>query len=368
MSTDLLDFNGSIENMFLGHAIKNDRKGLQMSQAELQLKVRDLSIKGDPRLSDKEKELLLGQTGNFVSVGREYVSASVSAKLVSNIERGVARAVTRKELELIAEVLGTDVEKYLALEVNPLNLIGKETPAESFVAPPSFERVIEFEPEFRQAGVSILSFFSELVESEFGGQSVKVGIMQNGNAVTLRVETPEGELLKEVEKTLNQYGLAVMGKAPIESVSSNPQLVQDLKTRLEVTSLELRLRKESHLEQSKHYEARISSLESQIAGLHELVGNNLIQHNNLTETIRNISGAYNPSESFLKALSVIESISSQEKSKSLEHDLETSLGILENESPGILSRLARTLEGIPAGIAVNLATPWVQSIITSMPK
>jgi hypothetical protein len=354
--------------MFLGHAIKKDRNGLRMSQAELQLKVRDLSIERDPRLSYKEKQLLLAQTGNSVSVGSKYIYAWVPAKLVSNIERGVARAVTRVELELIAEVLGQDVEKYLALEVNPLNLIGKEAPAERFAVPPSFERVIEFEPEFRQAGVSILSFFSELVESEFGGQSIKVGIMQNGNAVTLRVETPEGELLKEVEKTLNQYGLAVMGKAPIESVSSNPQLVQDLKTRLEVTSLELRLRKESYLEQSKHYEARISSLESQIVGLHELVGNNLIQQNNLTETIRNLSGSYDPSESFLKALSVIETISSQEKTKSLECDLETSLEILESESPGILSRLARTIEGIPAGIAVNLAAPWVQSIITSMPK
>ena len=160
-------------------------------------------------------------------MGKKTIFSNIPAKLISNIERGVARVVSINELELICEVLGSDVDKYLSLEVNPLNLIGSDDNVNGYVLPPSFERSIEFEPEVRQAGISILSFFAEVVENEYSGQSVKAGIMQNGNAVTLRVETPEGELLKEVEKMLNQYGLAVMGKAPIDTVSSNPQLVQE---------------------------------------------------------------------------------------------------------------------------------------------
>jgi len=99
-----------------------------------------------------------------------------------------------------------------------------------------------------------------------------------------------------------------------------------------------------------------------------LVGQNLLQQKSLTETIRKLSMIKDPSGAFIKALSVIGSVSNQQKSSAAEKELNTSLKIIENESPGILSRLAKTIEGIPANIAANLAMPWVQAIIASVPK
>lgn len=316
-----------MHNNFLGHVIKEDRKRLKITQHALQEKVKHLAIENDKSLSLKAKEALRSHPGNYVEMGGNHFYANIPGKLVSNIERGVARTVSKHDLNLIATILNEDVEKYLSLEINPLNLINQKIETSTYQTQPSFERSITFEPEFRQAGVSILSFFSELVENEFGGQSVKVGIMQNGNVVTLRVETPEGELLKEVEKALNQYGLAVMGKSPIETVSNNPQLVQDLKTRLEVTSLELRLRKDSSLEQSKQYEQRISNLEHQINSFHDLVGKNLIQQSKLAETIQSLSSSSQPSETFMAALSVIDTLSEQNKSTKAEKQLKESLNV-----------------------------------------
>lgn len=353
---------------FVGHVIKSDRIKLGLTQKELQRRVLILSAKHRDQLSKKEKQALIDNDGYPLTVNGQYIWSAVTVNLISKIERGIAREVLKFEFALIAEVLGVDVEKYLELEINPLKLIGKQAEPVIEDQTPFLERAIEFEPEYRQAGISILSFFSELVEREFSGQAVKVGIMQNGNMVTLRVETPEGDVLKEVEKALNQYGLAVMGSAPIDSVSSNPQLVQDLKTRLEVTNLELKLRRESTIEQSKQYETRISSLEGQIKGLHKLVGENLVQQNGLVETIRALSNSTQPTDAFLNALSIIAEISSQKKSIDAEKRLEESFKILEKETPGLLSRLATTIEGIPASVSANLASSWIQTIILSMPK
>lgn len=357
-----------MKKSFLGYAIRHRRTQLGLSQAELQKLVKNLAIERDTQLSNEEKKVLLNQRQNTATVDGKFILVPVGSTLISKIERGVARWVSKDDISLIAEVLNTDVEFFASLEVDPMKLMASSEYSNIGNQSQSFERTIEFEPEYRQAGVSILSFFSELVETEFSNQSVKVGIMQSGNTVTLRIETPEGELLKEVEQTLNKFGLAVMGKAPINSVSNNQQLVQDLKTRLEVTNLELRLRQEAALTQSSQYEKRITSLESQINNLHNLVGNNLLNQNNLSETIRLLSSATQPSEAFLAALSSISEVLNKSQSKETELQLERSLTDLEKESPGILSRLASKIESIPASIASNMVSPWVQSFILSMPK
>ena len=46
---------GDQEDMFLGYAIKEDRKRLKISQEELQRRVKNLSIERDQRLSYKKK-------------------------------------------------------------------------------------------------------------------------------------------------------------------------------------------------------------------------------------------------------------------------------------------------------------------------
>lgn len=357
-----------MKKQFLGHIIRADRETLGISQYELQRKVRDLSIEESDRLNDDQKKALLSSSDNALHFEGKYIYAPVSAKLISNIERGVARFVLKSELSLIARVLEQTPDKYEHYEINPMNLIdhGKVTVEE--VTGDWFDRSIEFTPEYRQAGVSILSFFSEVVTSEYSDQDVRVGILQEGNKVTLRVETPDGKILKEIEKTLEKYGLVVMGSAPIESLSENRELIRDLKTKLEVTSLELRLRQENYLEQKKQFEERVISLEDQVKQLHCMIGSNLAHYNNLSEIIRSIVSNDKVERSLHKALDTIDKLAISEYSEESAKKFEASITEVERESPGLTKRLLTTIETIPASILANLLSPWVQSFLSSIPK
>lgn len=240
--------------------------------------------------------------------------------------------------------------------------------ANSIMAGNFIEKSIEFDHEYRQAGISILSFFSEIVDVEFPRQDVKVGIIQKGNSVTLRIETPDGVILKEVEQKLNEYGMAVMGKQPIESLSGDRNLIRELKTRLEVSGLELKLRQEAHLEYKVEIQNTVENLQSQILSLHEIVGQSLIHQKSLAETIIALSNNNDPSNIFKIALESISDICNLDQSTENEKKLKYSLSTIEKESPGLLIRLAQTLEGIPASIAAGILTPWVQAVIVSIPK
>jgi hypothetical protein len=355
-----------MKDKFLGHVIKSDRLKLGIPQYELQNRIQILAIKKDLTLTNEEKEALINSGRSYLRLNAKLISCPIGTTLVGKIERGVARDVSSGDLALISEVLGVEPNKYLSLELNPLNLLSNTKQEKN--NSPFFEKAIEFSPEYRVAGISILSFFSEIVELEFANKSVKVGIVQSGNVVTLRVETPEGEVLKEVEQVLNTYGLAVMGSVPLESISKNTQLVQELRTRLEVTNLELKLRKEALLENSKQYENRITNLESQIDGLHKMVGQSLLQNTNLIDTIKSLSASANPSDAFLKAVTTISELVHTTHTEEVEMKLNDSFSTIENESPGIISRLVSSFENVPASLAANFATPWVQAFLLTLPK
>jgi len=72
-------------------------------------------------------------------------------------------------------------------------------------------RLIEFPAEYQQAGMSILSYFSKILNKKYTNQKVSVTIKQEDLKVTMIIETPDGKR-DEIEKTLYEYGLVVTGK------------------------------------------------------------------------------------------------------------------------------------------------------------
>ena len=347
--------------VFLGHAIKKDRAVRGISQTELQRRICELAVIESEELNDIEKQALIESGHNYTLFKGEIISTAIPAKLISNIERGLARTTNEYELSLISRSMGFEHERYFGLEINPMNFIGDNDGS-------WFDKSIEFDAEFRQAGVTILSFFSEVVQSEFSDADVKVGILQEGNTVTLRVETPQGEVIKEIKKTLEKYGMVVMGNMPIENLSDNKELIRDLKTKLEVTNLELRLRQEAHLEHKKHYEGRILNLEEQVKNLHSMIGTNLANYTQLTEVVKSLVSDDAITQALGDALKIIDKIAISEYSDESSEELRASFKEIESKSPGIVRRLFQTIETMPASIASNLASPWVQSFISSLPK
>ena len=229
------------------------------------------------------------------------------------------------------------------------------------------ERSIVFPPEYKQAGVSILSYFSEVISSKYPDEAVEVSILQNGNNVTLRVETREGKI-ERIEKTLEQYGMVVTGQMSMEKFTDDKELIRDLKTKLEVTGLELRLRKEAFLEQKTGYEKRIGSLEDQVKNLYGLVSTGLQQASSLHEVIENLASNAKLNARVLSSLEKISDLAKETYSKEREQNLVEAFREVQNESPSFYQYLRSTLASIPGGIMGNLATPWVQALINSLPK
>ena len=159
-----------------------------------------------------------------------------------------------------------------------------------------------------------------------------------------------------------------MGSAPIESLSENRELIRDLKTKLEVTSLELRLRRENHLEQSKQYEGRVLNLEEQVKHLHEMIGSNLVHYTHFTDIIKSIVADDKIAKSLQTALDTIDKLAISDYTEDAAKKIESSLNQIEKESPGFVRRLIRTIEAVPASVLSNLASPWIQSLLISIPK
>ncbi len=128
-----------------------------------------------------------------------------------------------KELQRVVEIAviseGWDeVKRYL---------LGHTTHSSKIV----IERYIEFPSEYHQAGVSILSFFGEVLRRKYPDKHATVRIEQDGLQVKMMVEPFVGE--PEVfERALDQYGLVVTGRITPEEFTNDSSLIISLKHEL----------------------------------------------------------------------------------------------------------------------------------------
>jgi hypothetical protein len=100
-------------------------------------------------------------------------------------------------------------------------------------------RAIVFDRENVQAGVGILSYFSEILIQKYENRKVKVLIEQDGLNVRLAIETGNGDK-QTIEKALEEYIAAVTGRKPLTEFLSKPLGILALKLRLELAYLDLR--------------------------------------------------------------------------------------------------------------------------------
>lgn len=102
------------------------------------------------------------------------------------------------------------------------------------------ERSLEFAPEHAQAGIGILSYFSEVLRQKYPDLNVKVRIEQQGTTVLMHVELPSGGV-DTIKEELATYFLVVAGKEKPETLLSNPYHVMALENRLQIANMELRM-------------------------------------------------------------------------------------------------------------------------------
>lgn len=107
----------------------------------------------------------------------------------------------------------------------------------------SIKRSIEFPPEYKQAGVSILNYFSEVLEKKYPEAKATVQIKQDGLKVTMTIDPVNGDP-ETIEKTLDEYGLVVTGKMAPEVFTDDKHMIMELKQELRIAKLRIETQKD----------------------------------------------------------------------------------------------------------------------------
>lgn len=130
----------------------------------------------------------------------------------------------------------------------------------------TIERCIEFPAEYKQAGISILSFFGEVLKQKHPNMEAVVRIEQDGLNIRMVIEPKSGEP-EIIEKTLDEYGLVITGQMSPEKFTSDPFLVISLKHELSMSKARIEAQKELlHYQEctAQEKDARIDQLISLI--------------------------------------------------------------------------------------------------------
>lgn len=211
-------------------------------------------------------------------------------------------------------------------------------------------RSIVFGPEFKQAGVSILSYFSEVISRKYPGLDVGIRIEQEGSKVTLIIETPSGEIEK-IEQELGTYGLVVTGQLPVENYTKNPIEAIMLTQKLEMAQMEIRHTKELLYTERTGFEGRVKSLESEIGFMRRIFDKAQYQNDETTSALRQIAtgataGANDTISEIIEILKKGESINQEA--------LNTCVASLNKQSPGMISQINELfVKGAIQGAAGN---------------
>jgi len=264
----------------------------------------------------------------------------------------------------------------LANETNGANayyeslLIAKEVLNSINLTSPSHKKVVReitFPPEFTQAGIGLLSYFSSIIEKKYPDMDVSISIQQIGNTVTLSITHPDGRQ-EEIVHTLNNYGLVLSGKLSPEDILEDKIQVLALKHKLELAKMEVSQAKDI-MELERHgSNKRIETLESEVDTLKSIVGMSMQSNETTQQKLLDLFAAHIETSSENVSLSAIRelglAISERNSPKA-----ELILDDMNTKDPKLFSRLNKFIaEGAISGVIGNSAYSWLLTIIASLPK
>jgi len=93
------------------------------------------------------------------------------------------------------------------------------------------DKFIMFPPEYYQAGLGILNYFSSYLQKNYPDDNATVKIEQSGQSIRLTVVSEDGNT-EVIEKALTEYELIVTGEKSPEDFSRSKELILELKNEL----------------------------------------------------------------------------------------------------------------------------------------
>ena len=213
------------------------------------------------------------------------------------------------------------------------------------------KRSIEFPPEFKEAAVSILSYFNHILTTKYPDMDIGVTIEQRDNMVTLIIDTPDGQR-ETIERELNEYRLVVTRQLAPEEYLSDPFEVVRLKHKLELAEMETRQVRELLYTERKQYDARINTHEEQIKMLSNILDKDRYANTELVSLLGKLSSE--ATESNRKSLDTIIGIVERGVSEDDKSAIIEELASIRNDDQSLFNKVKELLmKGAIQGTAGN---------------
>jgi len=250
------------------------------------------------------------------------------------------------------------------------------------------EKSIVFPQEYYQAGVSILSYFGEVLRQKHPSLRAKVRIEQEGLKVRLHIETAAGD--KEIiEKTLQEYAVVIAEQAPPESLLDGKLQIAALQQKLELANMEIRYNQQLLALTEGSYAARVGDLQEQVSFFRNFMGKQLkqlgtsqsllaqycdsnerlllahVKHSDVL--VRDLLEQVRTQESVFSALTVIDQKLTNGVTVADEDEIKNALETIREESPSLLTELSVALTNVCYGVSGNYVFQWLQAIAPSIP-
>jgi hypothetical protein len=245
-------------------------------------------------------------------------------------------------------------------------------------------RSIEFPPEYYHSGITILSYFTDVLRQKNLSEHTTVSIEQSGLNVRLVIQTSTGQR-ELIERTLESYALVVTGKQPIETLTHDPYEMMELKNQLRIASVQI----ENQRDMLALKKAEVTNLRSEIedtkTSLKRLEQNSredsarfmsmfetLVQHNaDLSSGFRELAqqAVELQNRNLVDALESLHKMVERGVQAEDQEEAIKNLRIIQQEDPNIFKRVHDVLVlGAVSGAAGNYLYAWLQFIVGSMPR
>jgi hypothetical protein len=228
------------------------------------------------------------------------------------------------------------------------------------------KRTITFEPEYAQAGVSILANFSRIIAQKYPGIPVEVTIEQAGTTVSMLIITPSGEQERVLE-TLGSYGMVLKGEIRPDQLLSDPMQIMELNNKLQLAALEVKMTRDMMEQACLQSSKRIGSLEHQVAALQSLIGSSLSCITS-PSVVLDALARYQTADFELKSAVATLVKAHSRKLQGADPAVQLALEVVRKKDSSLYSDIKDVTKEIIAGIAVSTTTGVLGTVMGSLPK
>lgn len=167
----------------------------------------------------------------------------------------------------------------------------------------TIDRCIKFPPQYHQAGIGILNFFSTYLMERYPDEDAAISIEQSGLNVRLTIETPGGKS-EVIEKALHEFELIVSGREAPEKFTNNDKLILELRNEMRIAKARVEFQQDLIGVKDKQIDKLMTIIEQGLSRPNPITIDfkpNLINTNNI-QFNKNISAALGNISELLDAI------------------------------------------------------------------